>query len=57
MPLSTQATGDSRNSGDKEAARPQALSYKNMRDHGDMFDRPFGSHSPLDANVMFEDSE
>jgi hypothetical protein len=54
---STRAAGDSRNSRDKEAARPQALSYEIMRDHGDMFDRPFGTHSPSDTNVMFEDSE
>ena len=52
----TRAAGDSSNNKDKEAARPQAL-YENMRDPGDMFDRPFGTHSPSDTNVMFEDSE
>jgi [histone H3]-trimethyl-L-lysine4 demethylase len=50
-------SGESRINTDKEVAKPQALSYENMRDHGDMFDRPFGTHSPSDTNDMFEDSE
>jgi histone demethylase JARID1 len=54
---SARAGADSRNSRDKEATRPQALSYENMRDHSDIFDRPFETHSPSDTNVMFDDSE
>jgi histone demethylase JARID1 len=49
------AAGDLKNSREKETSRPQALSYENMRDQGDMFDRPFGS--PSDTNVLFDDSE
>jgi [histone H3]-trimethyl-L-lysine4 demethylase len=55
---STRAAGDARNSRDKEATRLRALSYENMRDQGDIFDRPsFGTHSPMDTTVMFEDSD
>lgn len=53
----TNKTTESRHSRDKESAKPQALSYDTMGEHSDMFDRPFGTHSPSDTNVMFEDSE
>jgi hypothetical protein len=42
---------------ENEATRPQALSFENMRDQGDIFERPFGTHSPSDTNGMFEDSD
>jgi hypothetical protein len=42
---SARAAGDLKKSREKETARPQALSYENMRDQGDMFDKPFGSPS------------